>query len=45
MDAYVKSGNNDARRKAESLLRYIENEAGVMPNMYCYNMVLNAYTR
>ena len=45
MDAYVKSGDKDAGSKAESLLRYMENEAGVMPNMYCYNMVLNAYTR
>jgi len=45
MDAYAKSGDKDAGSKAESLLRYMENEAGVMPNTYCYNMVLNAYTR
>ena len=41
----MKSGDKDAGIKAESLLRYMENKAGVMPYIYCYNMVLNAYTR
>ena len=45
MDAYAKSRDKDAESKVESLLRYTKNEAGVMPNTYCYNMVLNAYTR
>jgi len=45
MDAFAKSGDKDAGKKAEALLRYMENHANVTPNTYCYNMVLNAYTR
>ena len=44
MDAFAKSGEKDAGTKSEALLRHMERE-GVKSNLFCYNMVINSYTR
>ena len=44
MDTFAKSGEKDSGSKAETLLRHMESE-NINRNMFCYNLIINAYTR